>query len=346
MKDFNRSSKCTYIIMVCLCFLVIFTSCNNSGRRESNINIFNDKDTLASKIKYIEGCSKQIDLVPTKNYYIVQSDVEANHEQLSVYEKKTEKYLYSFAVKGHGKNETIAMDMFQTSKDDTLEIIDQAKYKILKYKIHRDSTELISEKFIKLKNVGPLQEVYRHNDSIIVFNTLDCKLQTYNDLTNSIVSVYDVCDSLGIEKSKKDIVNYHFAYYENKICLGFRHFNSITMGHIDNDGMIVIPNIKDLKDKAEKADKDKYYYAFVSMNGNNIIAQYMGYSLGFVKKMASNYNLFSPQFEIEIYTTDLKPYKHVMVDTDILRCKLSDGGNSFYSWNPLDVKGNILVFKY
>lgn len=82
------------------------------------------------------------------------------------------------------------------------------------------------------------------------------------------------------------------------------------------------------------------------MNGNNIIAQYMGYSLGFVKKMASNYNLFSPQFEIEIYTTDLKPYKHVMVDTDILRCKLSDGGNSFYSWNPLDVKGNILVFKY
>lgn len=344
MAKLENYPQYIYSILFYFCFLMIFFSCKDSVGIESNISMFDSKDTLYPQIKYIEGCSKQIDLVLMDNYYIVQSDVEANHRQLSVYDKSTNKYLYSFAVKGHGKNETIAMDMFQNPIGDTLEIIDQAKYKILKYRIHRDSTEFISERFLKMTNIGPLQEVYRLNDSIIVFNTLDCKLQTYNDLSYKTISVYDMCDSLGIEKSKKDLADFHFAYYQNRISLGFRHINSIITGYISNDGKITIPNLKEIRTLAKKTDKDKYYYAFVSMSENYIIAQYMGYSLGFVKKMASNYSLFNPKFEIEVYSKDLKPYKHVITSVDILRCKIVSGENAFYSWNPLDGKENIMIF--
>ena len=76
------------------------------------------------------------------------------------------------AVKGHGPNEVIALDMLQNPHGDTLEIIDQAKYKVFKYLLRNDKATLIGVNNLKMKAAGPLQEIYRHNDSILVFNTL------------------------------------------------------------------------------------------------------------------------------------------------------------------------------
>lgn len=84
-------------------------------------------------------------------------------------------------MKGHGPNEVIALDMLQNPHGDTLEIIDQAKYKVFKYLLRNDKATLIGVNNLKMKAAGPLQEIYRHNDSILVFNTLDGRLQTYND---------------------------------------------------------------------------------------------------------------------------------------------------------------------
>lgn len=339
---FNQHIYC----VLCWCILTLCLSCSNSGKQVSNIEKFTNKVTLIPQVKYITGCSNQIDIVELNDYYIIQNDVEAHQMQLSVYNKKTNQFLYGFAPKGHGKHETLAMDMVQNSKGDTLEIIDQSKYKILKYKINNDKADFISEKFIDVPAVGALQEVYRHSDSIIVFNTLDGNLQTYNDSTNKTISVYNFCDSLGLQKDKRDIANFHFAYYNNKVSIGFRHFNSIIAGDIDHNGKIVIQDINNIKKMSSDSDVNMIYYAYVSMNGDYVIAQYMGYAPGFIKKTAFNYNLFSPKFEIEIYSNDLNPYKHVIPKTDILRCKIANKGKCFYSWNPLDSKENILIFNF
>lgn len=332
--------------VLCWCILTLCLSCSNSGKQVSNINKFANKVTLVPQVKYITGCSNQIDFVELNDYYIIQNDVEAHQMQLSVYDKKTNQFLYDFASKGHGQHEIIAMDMVQNSKGDTLEIIDQTKYKILKYKINNDKADFICEKSIDMPAVGPLQEVYRHNDSIIVFNTLDGNLQTYNDSTNKTISVYNFCDSLELKKDKRNIANFHFAYYNNKVCIGFRHINSIIAGDIDQNGKIAIHDIKNVKTLSSDSDINMIYYAYVSMNGDYVIAQYMGYAPGFIKKTAYNYNLFCPKFEIEIYSNDLNPYKHVIPKTDILRCKIANKGKCFYSWNPLDSKENILIFNF
>lgn len=132
----NKSQKVVFAYLIFIfmnCCMLI--SCDNSRDKESNIAKFQQKVEIKPSVTYIDNASKQLDLVLMDKYYVVQNDVEAHQKQLSVYDKVTNKYLYGFAIKGHGKNETMAMDMVQNPNGDTLEIIDQAKYKILKYKV-------------------------------------------------------------------------------------------------------------------------------------------------------------------------------------------------------------------
>ncbi len=110
---------------------------------------------------------------------------------------------YAFAVKGHGPNEVIALDMLQNPHGDTLEIIDQAKYKVFKYLLRNDKATLIGVNNLKMKAAGPLQEIY---DIMILSssNTLDGRLQTYNDKKCASVFIYDFRDSLGIDAKHRD----------------------------------------------------------------------------------------------------------------------------------------------
>ena len=52
------------------------------------------------------------------------------------------------------------------------------------------------------------------------------------------------------------------------------------------------------------------------------------------------------KFEIEIYTTKLMPYAHLVPKSDFLRCKLTSKDHCIYSWNPLEDKENILKFHF
>lgn len=320
----------------------IFIACNSSCGNVSNIAKFEKQMTIQPTITYIDGAVKQLDMLVLDKFYIIQSDVEANQNQLSVYDKKTAKHLYSFAIKGHGRNETVAMDMFQNPQGDTLEIIDQAKYKVFKYKIGYNKAELLSSNTLKIPTVGPLQEIYRINDSTIIFNTLEQNFETYNDKAEKAICVYSMIDSLGLSFKDKDIADFHFAYMDNELCIGYRHINSIVKGAVDNMGKISIHDIDKVKEKIDLEDTRTYYW-YVSMNENNIVAQYMGYEPGFISK-ASSYKFFSPKFEIEIYTTKLMPYAHIVPKSDFLRCKLTSKDHCIYSWNPLEDKENILKF--
>ncbi len=329
-----------YILL--LLYVFVLFSCNNNLSHVSNASNFKTKKNVVPSISYIKDCNNPVDIVLTDKYYILQDEVKTNQNQLYVYDKKNNNFLYSFAMRGHGHMETIAMDMIQTPKGDTIEIIDQAKYKIIKYCLKSNNAEIVSNKVLKYENVGPLQEVYRVNDSTIIFNTLNNLLCVYNDVSNKIISEYNITDSLRI--ADEDVANFHFAMHGKKICIGFRHINAITLGEIGIDGKIVIDNIEKVQKLARISDKKMLYYAYVNMNEKNIVAQYMGYAPGFVKKMATNYNMYAPKFEMEIYTTSLMPLKHITLSMDMGRCKTDISGTKAYTWNPLESKTNIIQF--
>lgn len=278
------------------------------------------------------------------DYYIVQNEVEAHQKQLAVYDKVSLEYLYSFVAKGHGNEEIIALDMLQTPKGDTLEVIDQAKYKIFKYRIGKEKAELLGVSFLKMQAIGPLQEIYRKNDSVIVFNALDGTLRSYDMRRDKQIFIYDVCDSLGIGPDQKDHADFHFVLHGNKLCLGFRRINALVSGKIDDQGVIEIPGINEVRKEMEESD-ERFYYLFVDMNDDYILAQYMGYNPGFVSKVAP-FKRFNPKFDVEIYASDLAPCKHIVTGSNILRCKLAREGRSFYSWDVMSDKSNLLRFTF
>lgn len=325
--------------------LLINVSCNQSNNKVSNMDKFHDKDTLAPVVHYIDEATKQIDLVEMDNFYIIQNDVDAHQNQLDVYDNKTFKYLYGFAVKGHGNNEIMALDILQTPNGDTLEVIDQSKYKIVKYKITKNGAKIVNDLFLKLPTMGPLQEIYRQNDSIVIFSTLDRVLQTFNTRTNKAIFTYNVCDSLGIDIEHQNEADFHFVLHKNQLALGFRHINSLLLGKIDGQGRILIPKIKAIKQNIGAADTERYYYSYIDMNDKYIMAQYMGYKPSFVPKVA-NIKMFNPQFELEIYKSDMSPYKHIVPKSDILRCKLAKHGAKILSWDYMKPNGNIMLFNF
>lgn len=343
--NINYRKKSIFLFLGLLTAL-IFASCGKPKDQVSNSGMFQSRDSLKPVVKYLEGSSKMIDIVAMNDYYIVQNEVEAHEKQLAVYDKKTLKYLYSFVVKGHGNNEIIALDMLQNPKGDTLEVIDQAKYKIVKYKIGREQAKILGDLFLDIPTIGPLQEIYRLNDSVIIYNDLDWTLNTLNTKNNKIISTYNVRESLGLEleEKQKELANFHFAFYNNKLCLGFRHINALTLGKVDDMGKIDIANMEEVKSKMDKSD-ERIYYWFVDMNKDYVLAQYMGYNPGFISRAAS-IKLFAPKYEMEIYSSNLKPYKHVIPKVDILRCKIAKNRRNIYSWNPMDDNANILKFSY
>lgn len=331
------------IILFLLCCTI---ACNNDKEHFSNSSKFSNQESIEPSVCFIEEDLNIVDFIELENFYVVQNDVETENNQLFVYNKSNKKFLYSFAMRGHGHDETIAMDMIQNARGDTIEIIDQAKYKTFRYCVTPDKAILINSKIIKYNNSGPLQEVYRVNDSILIFNTLDGKICTYNDSTSRVVYEYDICKKMGLERTDRESYNFHFAYNDTKLCVGFRHINSLVIGEVTQDAQIKFNGFDNVLQKLKDIDKEVIYYAYVSMNNKNIMGQFMGYAPGFIQKVASNYKMFSPKFELEIYSPNLVPQKHIVLKSDVLRCKLSTNNNIVLSWNPLAPKENILHFKY
>lgn len=326
--------------------LLCIVACNENSSHITNCSNFDCSETVEIEPTFIDGCTNTIDIVQLDNFYVIQSDVKMQNNQLSVFRKSDNKCLFSFAMRGHGHDETVAMDMIQNAEGDTLEIIDQARYKILRYLITTEKAVLLSSKIINYDNAGPLQEVYRVNDSIIIFNTLEGKLCTYNDSLSRVVCEYDLCEKMKVNRKESESINFHYAYHNGKLCLGFRHINALLIGEVTDEAQIILHGVDNIIKTTEDIDKNMCYYAYVDMNDMNIMGQFMGYAPGFIKKMASNYNLYSPKFEIELYSHDLTPQKHLVMKSDVLRCKLMPEDKVIFSWCPMESKENIAFHHY
>ena len=331
--------------IIVLLYLFCMIACNNNKKISNSIK-FANKESVEPSVCFIEGSPNIVDIVELKDFYIVQNDAEMQNDQLYVYNRSDNKFLYSFAKRGHGHDETVAADMIQNAKGDTIELIDQARYKIFRYHVTPEKAVFLNSKIIKHENVGPLQEVCRINDSIIIFNTLDGRICTYNDSALKVICEYDVCKEMGLERKDRELYDFHFAYNNWKLCIGFRHINALVVGDVSPDGQIKLNGLGNILKKTKDIDKEVIYYTYVSMNNRNIMGQFMGYAPGFVKKIASNYKMYSPKFELEIYSQNLVPIRHFVLKSDVLRCKLSTKDNMVLSWNPLASKENMVHFKY
>lgn len=291
---------------------------------------------------------RPVDIVFSENYMIVQSDVKNDEKQLYVYDKNTHKFLFSFANRGNGHNETIAMDMVQNPEGDTLKLIDQARYKILTYVLTNDSAIFIDDDRIKMKSKGPLQEVYLHNDSVLLFYTLENIIYTYNTRQHKVIDEFifpDIHKDLSTE-DKMTCMSFHLAYFNGKMCVGFEHVNCLTTGYIDENNKIFIDTERVERHKGEPVDKDMMHYMYVDMDGDNIIAEYMGYEISLLSRFTKpELPLADLRFYIEQYDSRLNPKAFLAPVSDIFRVKLNSKDKSVYTWNPLDKDEHLLKIK-
>ena len=329
----------SYVVIVVLC------SCQNGETRMSNDMTFPKVTEITPKKIILKENIRPIDIVFSKNYIIVQNEVESDGQQLYVYDASTHVFLYSFANRGNGHYETMALDMVQNPIGDTLKIIDQARYKILSYVLDNDTAKLIGEDRIKMKSQGALQEVYQHNDSIILFYTLENKIYTYNINNHEVVDEFmfpNIFDDLSIQE-QKEILNFHLAYNEGLLCVAFRHLNCLTVGYIDNENKIMV-NVDRLKaHKNDAIDNGILYYMYVDMNEDYIIAEYMGYKLSMLSRFTKSVLPKADfRFYLECYDTELNPKLFIKPTSDIFRIKINSRDRSIYSWDIFDKNENLL----
>ena len=328
--------------------VVLLVSCSESTKI-SNKDIFPESISLSPQKMEIEGDMNLVDIVFSDNYMILVNEEKSDGNQLFVYDKKAYSLLYSFLRHGHGANEGIAVDLVQNPTGDTIKVIDQAKYKILTYILMPDKAKLISEDYLKLEASGPLQEIYTHNDSLIVFFTLDNTIYSYNMKSGQVVDSFRFphifTSATGQERMNAE--SFHLAYFNNKLCAGFNHINCLVNGHVDTDGQIAMDSDK-VKEQVTnipaREASERMYYAFVDLNDSLIVAEYKGTKLSKLKRTLDNFLKLDFSFELECYSSNLMPKLHITPNGSILRCKIDKKDNLIYSWDPLSENLDLCIF--
>ncbi len=243
----------------------------------------------------------------------------------------------------------MALDMIQNPKGDTLKIIDQAKYKISTFLLNDDKAQLLSEEHLQLDNVGPLQEIYLHRDSILLFNTLEGSIMAYSCGSNRIVSEFKLpqMKSLTIEQQRK-INDFHFGYYGGKICMGFRNMNLMLYGSVDDKNQIKIESEDQYQAQAKQFssdEKDMMYYSYVSMGKNYTMGQFLGYKFTFMSKLKGSVMDLDLKSFIEVYSVQMKPMLYLIPAEEFIRCKINPFDNDIYAWNPKDEEPCLMFYQ-
>lgn len=164
----------------------------------------------------IDEVLKPIDMCMNDNYLCILSEEKGNGDQIFVFDADDLDFKYKFARRGTGPEETLALDMVKTFHGDTLDLIDQANYRKLSYLLTDEKPIFIGENHLTLPPMGPLQEVYRINDSILIFNNSWGDLITYNDNAGSIIDQVNLFTHRGMDENEaKRFGSFHFAIQDN-----------------------------------------------------------------------------------------------------------------------------------
>ena len=284
---------------------------------------------------------KPIDMVINDHYVCILNEEKQNGEQIYVFDAENLDFKYKFAHRGLGPEETIALDIVKTMRGDTIDLIDQANYKKLTYILTDSSPKLIKESLISIPNVGPLQETYWISDSILIFNTRNGDIITYNDNTNTIIDTANLSSLIsGVDDEiKKKIGSFHFTVQGKEVVVGFRFFKQIIKFPLDSSFSFDISNLKPFSTENinfENLFNNHTFFSFLASNDNLVVAQYYGKTLKSLQPFPVNFNGQDLNYDIIILDRNLKPLNNYKIQMPVLRVFLDKKRKRVYFWNADD----------
>lgn len=312
--------------------LMILTSCGSHDIEPQSFDFETTIDATFDKVK-INEVIKPVDFMSTKNYLAVLHDAESGEDQLYVYSLDSLRFLYSFAQKGTGPLETIALDVFRNAgNNDYIDLFDQSNYKRLRYSLTDSGAVMVQSCHLDLPNLGPLQETWWVNDSVIVFSTLDWEIFTFNANTDSVIDIFrmsDLFDGIADYSDSRKLCDFQFSLCGDRLAIGLLYVKQLLTGRILNNKIEVdLPN-GELIRIPESLDRE--YYTFVSQSDSSIFAQYLGKPQQFIPKNSP----FMPDFtqEIGCFDKDLKPVCKIIPDIQTPRFYIDRKNNRILCWD-------------
>lgn len=319
-------------------FFAILQSCSGDATKiESGYHI--KCESLQIKSLNIEEVLKPIDICMNDKYLCILNEMSENEDQIFVFDADNLDFLYKFAKKGNGPEETLALDMVKTFRGDTIYLIDQANYKILSYLLCKDEAKLLNINHLSIPSMGPLQETYWVNDSILIFNNNNGDLITYNNIQNYIVdqvNIGSILYDLPADAINK-VGSFHFSVQGKDIYIGLRFFNELFKFEISDSYHIQIPET--IKISAKGIDFDNIfnntsYYSYVDANNKYLLTQYYGYKLLKLQPFPRNMGGRIFKYDLLIFDHNLNILHDYRVNIDILRAFLDVNRNRIYLLEP------------
>ena len=320
------------LLLTAIAFLM--SACPSSGDKiDSKFNIEPEVPEI-QEMKVTEVL-KPIDITFNNDYLCVLHEEKAKGDQIYVFDPENLHFLYSFAKRGSAPDETLALDFMKNLRGDSIDLIDQANYKKLTYRLTPDSAVLVESKYLELPPLGPTQEAYWVNDSIMIFNTLDGSLLTYDDRSNRIIDQLNLTDFISDlpEDANKSVASFNFSIDGKEIFVGMRAFNELLKLGLDDDYRFTKDNTLSLSAHQINVDKitDNYnYFAFISGGKDNVVAQYYGRKAKDLQPFPININGSNLKFDLIVLDDDLNPLHLYQTDSNILRAVMDEGRKRIY----------------
>ena len=346
LLKYNKMRNVNILIL----FISVMLSCVDDSKRVDN-NIFVNRYKM-NPVKYkINEIIKPVDIIVLDDYLVIMNELVSRENIFFVYSLSSFEFLYSFANKGHGPKDYIAPELIQNPSGNSLSVFDQFTFKLLKYQIGKEQESIIEERIVEIEDKRPLQEIYYHSYSIIIFSTLDNKIQSYNLNVNKIV------DSFQFKTNLKENMNsdynlsfdgFHFAYNNQNIIVGFYYLNKLVRGEVDAIGNI---SMRESVIESESIPKisifdNTLYYMYVYLSSDFIFAQYSGYLFKELQPFPINLGKRKFDMLLEVYNRNGEPVALIDLQHDFLRCKIDEKNKKIYTWNLFEDFDFLLAYDY
>ena len=278
---------------------------------------------------------KPIDMTFNGNYICMLHEEKAKGDQIYVFDPVSLHFLYSFAKRGSAPDETLALDFMKNLRGDSIDLIDQSNYKKLTYRLTPDSAVLVESKYLELPPLGPTQDAYWVNDSIMIFNTLDGSLLTYDDRSNQIIDRLSLAEFISDlpKDANKSVASFNFSIDGKQIFVGMRAFNELLKLGLDDDYRFIKDSILSLSADQINVDKisDNYnYFAFISGGKDNVLAQYYGRKAKELQPFPININGSNLKYDLIVLDDNLTPLHLYQTDNNILRAIMDEKRKRIY----------------
>lgn len=328
--------------------LLPLTGCSNSDRDLGQH--FSSHEVAKIKTVPINEILKPIDISISRNYICILHEEKSDGDQIYVYSADSMTFKYSFARRGHGPEESWALDMAKNMRGDTIDLIDQANYKHLSYTLTDNGPRLNDVSYFEIPNMGPLQEVYWINDSILLFNSLDGILHTYNVVGKTIVDEFSLADSYPEFRDEETLrfFGFNYACCDSTIYVGMRFFDEIITGKVNSCGLMTFDSMPRL-DMSAVDTKSMYdntgYNAFICADSRRVISQYYGFSMKEMQPFPYNIGIPNLKFSIDIYDRNLVPVMRLDPEMDFMRLFYDHYRNRIYLWDAMSDFDKIMYIE-